>query len=482
MELTRQGYGIVILAAGLALLAVTLSSQLLLGGTAGLIVWLLAKQWQFVRAVTQTTAGLTIDYTIARDNVTVEESTGVSVVVACDVPTTLSMAVQTTPPLGTTGPSASGRTVTLDPDSTSGETSYTVTAPTAGQHRFEPAAVTIEDQAGFFQTSLNVGDGPTLTAEPRQPDDLHVGEGGEQLGAFGAFRADQHGEGVDPAELREYVPGDSADRIDWNATARLGDPHVLEFEVDTDRRTVLVVDHRSSVDTGPVGERAFDYLRQAALAFLAAASRRDQATGLLTVGDDGITNRFRPATGENHYARIRQTLFSLEPGNARQARLQTPTGATVQRRSPATATNNTALLADDNSAFARSLRPFFADIDPYVRRIEERPLYETIRTEIAQMQGTVVTMLLTDDDQPTEIREAIDVATRGENRVATFLAPSVLFEQGGFTDLSAAYDRYVTFETFRRELAGLPRAEAYEVAPEARIEALLAAPRGGQQR
>jgi uncharacterized protein (DUF58 family) len=482
MELTRQGYGIVLLAVGLALLAVALSSQLLLGGTAIIIIWLLAKQWQFVHAVTQATVGLTIDYTLAREHVTVEESTGVAVTIACDVPPSLSMTVRTTPPLGATGPSTTERTVTLEPSSTGGETSYTVTAPTAGRHQFEPASVTVKDQAGFFQTSLTLRDGPTLTVEPRQPDDLHVGEGGEQLGAFGAFRADQRGDGVDPAELREYVPGDSADRIDWNATARLGDPHVLEFEVDTDRRTVLVVDHRSSVATGPSGERPFDYLRQVALAFLAAASRREQATGLLTVGDEGITNRVRPAAGEKHYARIRQTLLSIAPGTAREERVQTPTETTVQRRSPAEATHDGAVLADDTSAFARSLRPFVADIDPYVRRIEERPLYETIRTELAQMQGTVVTMLLTDDEQPTEIREAIDMATRGENRVAAFLAPSVLFERSGFTDLSAAYDTYVDFETFRRELAGLPRVEAYEVAPEARIEALLAAPRRGKRR
>ena len=481
MELTRQGYGYVVLAGAMALLTVVLSRPVLLVGVAGIVAWLLGRQWQFVQTGARTAAELTVEYTLARDHVTVEEATTVSVAVSCDVPTTLSLTVEPNPPVGTAGGDPAGRTIELDPNSDGGNTSFTVTAPTAGRHQFQPATVTMTDEAGLFETTRQVGDGPVLTVEPRRPDDVHVGEGGEQLGSFGTFRADQYGEGIDPAELREYVPGDPAGRIDWNATARLGEPHVLEFEVDTDRRTVLVVDHRSSLGTGPDGERKLDYLRQVALAFVAAARQRGQAVGLLTVGDEGVTTRLQPATSENHYDRLTRALFDLTAEEGPFERLRTPTGETVDRRSPADANRDAAVLESDDSAFGQSLRPFLADVDPYVRRIEDRPLYETVRTELGRMQGTLVTALLTDDEGRDEVREAVEAGTRGDGRTAAFLAPSVLFEQGSVTNLPAAYDRYVDFETFRREIAGQPHVEAYEVGPEARIEALLATRRGGER-
>lgn len=478
MDFTRRAYGVAALGGGLALVAVVLASPLLLVGAAGVGGWLLSQQWQFVRATTRTAEELTVAVSLTREYVTVDESLTVVTTVTSASPTPLSVTVETVPPVAVAGPEAAARTVELDAGTTAAETSFSVTAPTAGQHQFRAPRITMTDAAGLFRTTLQRGDDPTLTVEPDRTDDVHVGEGGEQLGAFGAFRADQYGEGIDPAYLREYIPGDPADRIDWNATARLGEPHVLEFEVDTDRRTVLVVDHRSSLGEGPNGERKLDYLRQVALAFVAAARQRNQAVGLLTVGDNGITSRLQPTTGERHYANLRQTLLELDTTESAQTDSQTRTEPDSLR--PVQATRAADTLEGDDSPFARSLRPFFADTDPYIQRLEQQPLYQTVRTESSRLQGTLVTMILTDDDRPGELREAVDAGTRGTNRVATFITPAALFEPDGFTDLDRAYERYTEFETFRTDLAGRPQVEAYEVGPESRVEALLSARQRGE--
>jgi len=55
-----------------------------------------------------------------------------------------------------------------------------------------------------------------------------------------------------------------------------------------------------------------------------------------------------------------------------------------------------------------------------------------------------------------------------------FLTPSILFDPGGLVDLEAAYDRYVEFEEFRRDLARLPGVSAFEVGPGDRLDAVLA--------
>jgi uncharacterized protein (DUF58 family) len=42
----------------------------------------------------------------------------------------------------------------------------------------------------------------------------------------GAYRSAYRGQGLEFAEVREYVPGDDVRAIDWNVTARAGRPFV----------------------------------------------------------------------------------------------------------------------------------------------------------------------------------------------------------------------------------------------------------------
>jgi len=53
----------------------------------------------------------------------------------------------------------------------------------------------------------------------------------------------------------------------------------------------------------------------------------------------------------------------------------------------------------------------------------------------------------------------------------------VLYEPGGLADLERAYDRYLAFEEFRRELAKLDGVTALEVGPADRLSAVLEAGR-----
>ena len=42
----------------------------------------------------------------------------------------------------------------------------------------------------------------------------------------GDYRSSQYGDGVELAQVRPYVPGDDVRRMEWNVTARTGEPHV----------------------------------------------------------------------------------------------------------------------------------------------------------------------------------------------------------------------------------------------------------------
>jgi hypothetical protein len=76
----------------------------------------------------------------------------------------------------------------------------------------------------------------------------------------------------------------------------------------------------------------------------------------------------------------------------------------------------------------------------------------------------------------------VKLARRDEGEVLVFLTPQVLFEPGGLADMEDAYERYVDFEEFRRELARLERVSAFEIAPGDRLEGVLAAGRHTRSR
>ena len=88
--------------------------------------------------------------------------------------------------------------------------------------------------------------------------------------------------------------------------------------------------------------------------------------------------------------------------------------------------------------------------------------------------GSVVTVILTDDTHRMEVREAVRAARRHSEHVLVFLAPTVLFERGGVRNVETAYEEYVDFEEFRRDIARIDGVSAFEVGPADRIEAILA--------
>jgi uncharacterized protein (DUF58 family) len=298
---------------------------------------------------------------------------------------------------------------------------------------------------------------------------------------FGRNERDERGPGIDLAEIRPYVPGDLVREIDWNATARLGEPHVREHETKTERRVALLLDRRASMATGPDGETKFDYARQVALGIVSHARERGDPVALYEVGEGGLLARHRPTATEEGYVRLERRLRAVEPEHGRPApsagEANAPDVASQRERnaSPAIARERTHRLGGDDSAFADRLRPFFEAADLYTQRITDDPLYGVARIHLERLRGAVTAVLLTDDTHRVETREVVKIARQKDDSVLTFLTPTVLFDRDGGTDLETAYERYADFEAFRRGLASIDQVTALEVGPGDRLEALLGA-------
>lgn len=471
MDVTRRFVGVAALGAALAGLAVIVSRPVLLVPAAGIGAWLVATQLLFVRWLVQTRAGLEVEQSAARSHVSTGETLPISLTATLDAPSPLAVEVTLELPVGASGTRRADRTARIAPGGRRAEVTATVSLPIAGTFAVGPPTVVLCDPLGLVTQRLTLGPQTTIVVEPPAPREIHVGEGGTAIAAtFGEHTAGRHGPGFDPAELRQYVPGDAASRIDWKATARLGHPHTREYEAETDRMTVLLVDHRSVMGSGETGASKLDYARHVALAFVDSARAFADPIVLYTVGDDGLTSRHPQSGSADAYATVRSRLHELQP--------TVPAGRNGPRgQRPATARRMAADLADDRTVFGTTLHPYFDDTTAYVQRIAKDPLFRVVRSHLGRLRGTVWTVIFTDDTDRVGIREAVKIASRGNGHALVFLTPSVLFEPDGLADAEAAYERYVDFEAFRRELAGLERVSAFEVGPRDRVEAILGSAR-----
>jgi len=485
MEVTGHYWTVAGLGGTLVVLAVVFARPVPLYGAAALAAFLVARQVWFLRALEATDDALTVDQSLPLQYIRKSEEIPVTLAADLKNPSPLELTIDFSPPLLTTVPNEPPGKITLPAGHTQAWTTIPLTWSVVGRSSFDPATVTVEDPHGLFRETLPRGSTPTVTIEPRVPRNVHVGRGGDRVrSSFGGHRSDQFGSGTDPAELREYIPGDSVSDIDWKATARLDAPHVREYEVETDRQTILFVDHRTALTTGPPGETKLDYLRAVALMAVENAAEGNDPTGVATVDEGGTTAWEPPSTSPETYSVVKSTLHDLttdatDPspttGQASKDKIGTETTdrSTGPGQSPAAARQKATHLTDDDSSYGRSLRPFFTEAEGYVQRMEVDPLFGTVRTRLEETPGAVWSFLFTDDTDRAQLRETVKLASSRSAHMVVFLTPGVLFERDGLADVDAAYESYVEFEEFRRELASLDGVTALEVGPSDRIEAVL---------
>ena len=489
MHPTRQFWRTSALAVFLAGLAALVGQPVLLLGSGAVAALFFTRQWQFHRTCTAIDERLSVDVEVPQRYVRQGETTTVTLTAGLAEPVSVDLRVAVSTPL-----TAQNRDSPLELSLPAGETSATTTTqfdwPTAGVATFDPPAVTVRSGDGLLSQTFQRGPAPSLVVEPPTPRNIHVGEGGERIDtSFGAHRVGRFGSGVDPAELREYVPGDDVGDIDWKTTARQQTPYVLEYEVESDRRTALLFDHGASTATGRTGQQIATYLREVALTLALSAASAGDPLALYTVDDGGLTNEIVPDSGPEHYRSVRTTLHDIEPTgstgeNARPERARVSSSASVSWRG--VAPDRVGMKADalrgERSDFATRLSPYLSERRQYVRRIEGEPLFDVARTYVGQLQGELQTFIFTDDSDPAQVHETVKVARGRNGHVVVFLAPHALFDKDSMTDLERTYERYREFESFRRTLARIDRVSAYEVAPAEYLDAILQAGRESLRR
>ncbi len=128
----------------------------------------------------------------------------------------------------------------------------------------------------------------------------------------GEYHSVFKGTGMEFREVREYVAGDDIRSIDWNVTARTGDPFVKLFEEERELTVMLVVDMSRSGWFGS-GERTKVEVAAelcGVLAFSAIANK--DKVGLLLFSDR-VEKFIPPAKGKSHVLRLIRELLTFTP-------------------------------------------------------------------------------------------------------------------------------------------------------------------------
>ena len=102
----------------------------------------------------------------------------------------------------------------------------------------------------------------------------------------GEHRSASLGIAMELAQVRPYQPGDDVRLIDWNATARMNEPHVRLHVAERALTTWLVFDGSASMGFGTALRRKADVAEGGVLAVGHVASRRGNRLGLMTYGHD----------------------------------------------------------------------------------------------------------------------------------------------------------------------------------------------------
>lgn len=141
----------------------------------------------------------------------------------------------------------------------------------------------------------------------RRVDDLF---GGQYHSAF-------KGQGIEFAEVREYMPGDEVRTIDWNVTARTGHPHIKRFTEERQLTVILCVDCSISTAFGSVRRSKHQLACEIGAVLTLAAGRNNDRVGLQIFGSDHLDQEsfhLRPSKGKKHARRVMRELIDSQPG------------------------------------------------------------------------------------------------------------------------------------------------------------------------
>src|SRR5947209_16545425 len=128
----------------------------------------------------------------------------------------------------------------------------------------------------------------------------------------GGYHSVFKGRGMAFSEVRPYQPGDEIRSIDWNVTARMGDPFVKVFAEERELTALVAVDRSASQEAGLSPQAKAEVAAEiAGLLVRSALGNRDR-DGLLLFTDH-VERYVPPRRGRKHGLRLITETLAFRP-------------------------------------------------------------------------------------------------------------------------------------------------------------------------
>lgn len=128
----------------------------------------------------------------------------------------------------------------------------------------------------------------------------------------GQYHSVFKGQGMEFEEVRPYIPGDEIRSIDWNVTARSGEPHIKRYREEREMCVFLVVDVSASCRFGTRREFKSELIAELCAVLAFATIANGDRVGLLLCSDQ-IELILPPRKGRRHTLRLVRDVLGFEP-------------------------------------------------------------------------------------------------------------------------------------------------------------------------
>jgi uncharacterized protein (DUF58 family) len=206
-----------------------------------------------------------------------------------------------------------GRAISLGPRT---ERSWLIRTPLTrrGHFRIEPLQIRTGDPFGFFESSASVGTGVNVVVYPRIEALPQWRLPAANLDGSHAMRERTLQTTPLATTVRPWAPGDAFNRIHWKATARHGDIHVKEFDLEQTADAWIVLDLDRSVQTGSGDESTVEAAVRVAAAVADKALLENRAVGM-SIGAHRLA-QLQPDRGGRQHLKVMQLLAAVEGDGA----------------------------------------------------------------------------------------------------------------------------------------------------------------------
>jgi len=128
----------------------------------------------------------------------------------------------------------------------------------------------------------------------------------------GKYHSAFKGRGMEFEEVRPYQVGDDVRAIDWNVTARYGEPFIKVFREERELTVLLVVDLSRSQEFGSRAQFKRELVAELGATLAFSAIKNNDKVGLVCFTDH-VEKFVPPRKGSAHVLRVIRELLAFEP-------------------------------------------------------------------------------------------------------------------------------------------------------------------------